>query len=156
MQLKSPCLRCKRKDEAKNKCIQGCLALQMYNEIVFDDMEDAKAMGIITKELDELAKKHADKIESVTKKPITEETKIPKKRGKRGNYQKKEKADPGTGQARINSGQADDIIVLDLSEYQQIDKYLTEYSDKMMLPKEHIIMSLVGEALAAKIDRGRE
>lgn len=96
----------------------------------------------------------------MSRKPIIEETKISKKRGK---YQKKkkadskqEKADSGTGQARKNSGQRDDIIVLDLSEYQQIDKYLTAYSDKMMLPKEHIIMSLVGEALAAKIDQERE
>ena len=43
-------------------------------------------------------------------------------------------------------------LVLDLTGYTRIEELLTEMSDKMMLPREHIVVTLIGEALARRAD----
>jgi len=43
-------------------------------------------------------------------------------------------------------------VVLNLAGYPQIEALLTEMADKTMLPREHIVLSLIGEALARRME----
>jgi len=44
-------------------------------------------------------------------------------------------------------------VVLNLNGYPHIEALLTEMSDKTMLPREHIVLSLIGDALARRIGK---
>lgn len=44
----------------------------------------------------------------------------------------------------------ENIIALDLKDYPEIERRLSELAEKMLLPVSHIIISLVGEGLARK------
>ena len=68
----------------------------------------------------------------------------------------------GTDMAKIkedeNKKKKKDIkntITLDMSKYPQIYKYLIEISDTSMLPKEHVIMSLIGAGIARSLAKKR-
>lgn len=159
MQVVTPCRRCKRKDDDKNDC-GACPARAEYMKVRDVDYTDI-GLERITGELDSIAEKHADTIkESVLKstdgrfrengggnnkdeksKVDAKEKAKAKAKAKKRKYIKKSE-EPASHEPRI--------IALDMSKYPQIDVHLEDMADKLMLPKTHIIMTLLGEAIARR------
>lgn len=53
----------------------------------------------------------------------------------------------------VKEDQKEKPVVLDLKSYPEIEKRLSEMSEETLLPVPHIVMSLVGEGLARKMDQ---
>ena len=147
MRIKSPCLRCKRKDEDKNKCGAGCPARIQYSDMYETAYSESEAVDIMER-LDQLARKHVEQMEPVIEKPA--KRKYTKRKKKNKEHSQEEEQIEKIGETVKQDFANPDVIKLYMSKYPEIATYVFENAETFLLPARHVIMTLLAEAIIAR------